>query len=152
MSELETIPVHILANYMLSRELEAEYLNRGKEFKKPRVSSTTARNQFKSPESRERYFNRLAEARNAGADIVLPPLAYCTRCWNKGTVIGWRGNVEPCPKRNCTARLPQIEKFKAQAESDAMLGLVPCGESQVLPTGLRRSRIGSMDDGVLDCS
>lgn len=147
MSELETIPVHVLENYLLNHELEAEYLNRRNEFKAVRVHSTTARKRFRSNESRERYFSRLAEARNAGAGIVLPPTDYCTRCWNKGTVIGWRGNVEPCPMPNCQARIPVIERLKAQDEADAMIGLRHGGESQCRP--FHRGGRGSTDDGVL---
>lgn len=147
MPDADSIPPHVLANYEFNQELEAAYLNRGKEFRAVVVHSTTARKHFKSSESRERYFNRLAEARNVGADIVLAPPAYCTRCWNRGTVIGWRGNVEACPIPNCQARLPVIERFNAQAEADAMLGLVHRGKSQVLPS--RRFARGSTDSGVL---
>jgi hypothetical protein len=149
-TELETIPVHVLENYMLSHELEAEYLNSFRKRARKRVNSTTALMRFKTNESRGRYFNYLAEAHNAGASIVLPPPDYCTRCWNSGTVIGWRGSVQPCPMPNCQARLPVIERFKARAKADARLGLVHRGQSQLM----RRRTYApvSTDSGVLDCS
>lgn len=143
------IPPHVLANQKLSDELEAAYYRRVDGYREMPVHSTTARIRFKDGDSRARFFERLAVARNAGADIVLPPLDYCGRCYNKGTVIGWRGNVVPCPISNCQARIPVLQRFAEQRDTDECLGLVAVGQSQVLPGRGARHGTGSADHGVL---
>lgn len=68
MSELETIPVHVLENYLLNHELEAEYLNRPNRFRRERGNSTISKKRFHASLRRDRetvrrdYFQELSEA------------------------------------------------------------------------------------------
>lgn len=55
---------------------------------------------------------------------------YCPRCGNKGTVIGFRGNVEPCPD-NCPPSQTVRRQMADWNSVEDALGLKPAGHSQV---------------------
>ena len=78
MSDLtDNLPPHVLANYMLSYELECEYINRPKQFRCVRGNSTIAfmrfhQTLFKDREQvRREYFAELHEA-VAEIEALLP--------------------------------------------------------------------------------
>ena len=62
MPDSETIPPHVLANYDLCRELEAEYFNSLRR-ERIRTHSSTARIHFSSNEKRAHFFDKLSIAR-----------------------------------------------------------------------------------------
>lgn len=70
---------------------------------------------------------------------------YCPRCYNHGTVIGRRGNVELCPLACESAREVRVQ-LDETARVDSALGLTPAGQSQ--DTGRRNPTSRSADDGI----
>jgi hypothetical protein len=69
----------------------------------------------------------------------------CLKCWNHGTVIGRRGNVELCPLA-CFASVEVLAQLKAMEATESILGLTPAGQSQ--DTGRHNPMSRSVDDGI----
>ena len=67
-AEAAELAAHVIANQILNMELQAEYLNRGKQFKRIRGSSATAHKRFYTSERktgtqfRNEYFDELKSA------------------------------------------------------------------------------------------